>query len=101
MAFFAIGLKWFLSSRILIGVVGLALACSEARILGSQDTKVIPLRKVGARHIGSLVRIRGMVTRTTEVKPLMIVAAYTCSDCETAIYQVLTATHLPHYSYLL
>ena len=51
---------------------------------------MIPLRKVGARHIGSLVRIRGMVTRTTEVKPLMIVAAYTCSDCETAIYQVLT-----------
>jgi DNA replicative helicase MCM subunit Mcm2 (Cdc46/Mcm family) len=71
------------------GVVGSAPACSEARILGSQDTKVIPLRKVGARHIGSLVRIRGMVTRTTEVKPLMIVAAYTCSDCETAIYQVL------------
>jgi hypothetical protein len=69
---------------------------SEARILGSHETKIIPLRKVGARHIGSLVRIRGMVTRTTEVKPLMIVAAYTCSDCETAIYQeVLGKTFMP------
>lgn len=64
------------------------ILCSEARIVGSKERAATALRKVGARNIGGLVRIRGMVTRVTEVKPLMIVAAYTCSDCETSIYQV-------------
>eukprot|EP00501_MAST-03F_sp_TOSAG23-6_P002605 GSMAST32.ASY1.ANO1.2746.1 assembled CDS len=40
--------------------------------------KVVAIREVGARQIGRLVQVRGMITRVTDVKPLMSVATYTC-----------------------
>lgn len=41
-----------------------------------------------ALYIGQLVRISGIVTRCSDVKPLMQVAVYTCEDCGCEIYQV-------------
>jgi len=41
----------------------------------------IPLRKVGARHIGNLVMVEGIVVRATSVKPLMTRAAFRCRRC--------------------
>ena len=46
------------------------------------------IREVKASHIGQLVRIAGIVTRCSDVKPLMAVAVYTCEDCGHEIYQV-------------
>jgi hypothetical protein len=50
--------------------------------------KVIPLREIRAKHIGKLVKVRGIVTRITEVKPHVIIAAYTCDGCGCEIFQV-------------
>ncbi|XP_010522826.1 PREDICTED: DNA replication licensing factor MCM7 [Tarenaya hassleriana] len=49
------------------------------------------IREVKASHIGQLVRISGIVTRCSDVKPLMSVAVYTCEDCGHEIYQEVTS----------
>ena len=49
----------------------------------------LPVRKVKlkAGNIGKLVTVRGIVTRATDVKPLMSVATYTCDQCGSESYQ--------------
>lgn len=37
--------------------------------------------------MGKLVTVRGIVTRCTEVKPVMVVATYTCDQCSSETYQ--------------
>ncbi|KAG8093119.1 hypothetical protein GUJ93_ZPchr0012g20290 [Zizania palustris] len=56
-------------------------------------SKVTPLtiRQVRATNIGQLVKISGIVTRCSDVKPLMQVAVYTCEECGFEIYQEVTA----------
>ncbi|KAK8588197.1 hypothetical protein V6N13_087141 [Hibiscus sabdariffa] len=49
------------------------------------------IREVKASYIGQLVRIAGIVTRCSDVKPLMQVAVYTCEECGCEIYQDVTA----------
>ncbi|QQP49208.1 DNA replication licensing factor MCM7, partial [Caligus rogercresseyi] len=53
----------------------------------SDAQKPLPIRSVRAEHIGKLLSIRGVVTRATEVKPLMEVATYTCDQCGAETYQ--------------
>ena len=36
---------------------------------------------------GKLVTVKGVVTRVTEVKPMMQVATYTCDQCASETYQ--------------
>ncbi|GLG99947.1 DNA replication licensing factor MCM7 [Gryllus bimaculatus] len=50
-------------------------------------TKPVPIRDVKANHIGKLVTVRGVVTRCTEVKPMMVVATYSCDQCGAETYQ--------------
>ncbi|XP_051781173.1 DNA replication licensing factor MCM7 isoform X2 [Erpetoichthys calabaricus] len=45
------------------------------------------VRDVKADSIGKLVTVRGIVTRATEVKPMMVVATYTCDQCGAETYQ--------------
>lgn len=45
------------------------------------------MRDVRADSIGNLVTVRGIVTRATEVKPMMSVATYTCDQCGAETYQ--------------
>ena len=45
------------------------------------------MRNVKADNIGKLVTVRGIVTRATEVKPVMTVATYTCDQCGAESYQ--------------
>ncbi len=54
-----------------------------------QQTRYRPLsvRKVKADSIGKLLVVRGIVTRATEVKPVMTVATYTCDQCGAESYQ--------------
>lgn len=56
----------------------------------------IPLRKVRSKHIGKLITVKGIVIRITEVKPLVAVCTYTCSQCHLEIYQpIISKTYLP------
>ncbi|XP_055313341.1 DNA replication licensing factor Mcm7 [Sitodiplosis mosellana] len=49
--------------------------------------KPLSIREVKADSIGKLVSVRGIVTRCTEVKPMMVVATYTCDRCGAETYQ--------------
>ena len=49
--------------------------------------KNVAVREVKAESIGKLVVVKGIVTRATEVKPMMQVATYTCDQCGAETYQ--------------
>ncbi|XP_028155509.1 DNA replication licensing factor Mcm7 [Diabrotica virgifera virgifera] len=53
--------------------------------------KPVPIREIKADHVGQLVTARGIVTRCTEVKPMMCVATYTCDQCGAETYQPVNA----------
>ncbi|KAJ1956846.1 DNA replication licensing factor MCM7, partial [Linderina pennispora] len=45
------------------------------------------VRAVGAGQIGHLVTVRGIVTRVSDVRPAMVVAAYLCDACGSEVFQ--------------
>lgn len=47
------------------------------------------LRNIRASNMGRLVTIRGMVVRTSDVKPCCIVATYSCDACGIEAYDVV------------
>ena len=49
--------------------------------------KTVAVREVKAKDIGKLVSISGVVTRSSEVKPMLVVATYTCDTCAAETYQ--------------
>ncbi|NXO60084.1 MCM7 factor, partial [Aramus guarauna] len=54
------------------------------------------VRDVKADCIGKLVTVRGIVTRVTEVKPMMVVATYSCDQCGAETYQpIQSPTFMP------
>ncbi|KAL5700906.1 DNA helicase [Ranunculus cassubicifolius] len=63
----------------------------EVYIKASSKERPYTIREVKASYIGHLVRIAGIVTRCSDVKPLMQVAVYTCEECGFEIYQEVTA----------
>lgn len=51
--------------------------------------KVVKMREIRAQAIGSLVTIRGIVVKSSDVKPQMQVAVYVCDVCGFEVYQVI------------
>jgi len=64
----------------------------EVYFKSQTNDKIIPVRDVKAAHVGKLVSIRGIVTRATEVKPMMSVATYTCDQCGAETFQPVAST---------
>lgn len=63
---------------------------SELRIHPHKNSNhPIPLRYVRSAHIGRLVTVQGIVTRITEVKPLIKVATYNCDQCGFEVFQTV------------
>ena len=60
---------------------------SEVAFKPHSNEKASSIREIKAEHIGKLVTVRGIVTRCTEVKPMMVVATYTCDRCGSETYQ--------------
>ncbi|XP_055612968.1 DNA replication licensing factor Mcm7 [Uranotaenia lowii] len=54
-------------------------------------SKALSIREIKAESIGKLVTVRGIVTRCTEVKPMMTVATYTCDRCGAETYQPVSS----------
>jgi len=52
---------------------------------------ITKLREVRAQQIGSLVTIRGIVTRASDVKPCIQVAVSACDLCGFEIYMIVTS----------
>ena len=66
------------------------------RFIPPTKEPMMKMREVRAESIGSMVRLRGLVTRITQVKPLLHVAAYSCSQCSEETFKVIeTPTFLP------
>lgn len=64
---------------------------SEVYFKNMSVNKSVPIRDVKADSIGKLITVKGIVTRSTEVKPLMQVATYTCDKCGSETYQPVKA----------
>ncbi|KAH7728085.1 hypothetical protein AAVH_04329 [Aphelenchoides avenae] len=52
--------------------------------------KPFSVREIKAEHVGKLVSVRGVVIRSTEVKPQASVLTYTCDTCGCETYQPVT-----------
>ncbi|KER26590.1 hypothetical protein T265_13965 [Opisthorchis viverrini] len=62
----------------------------EVFFTGRRDEKPLSVRSVLSSSIGNLIQVRGVVTRATEVKPLISIATYTCNRCGAETYQEIT-----------
>ena len=49
------------------------------------------MRDIRSNQIGSLVTLRGIVTRASDVKPCIMVAVYACDSCGYEVYQPVTS----------
>lgn len=49
------------------------------------------VREVRSMHLGKLITVRGIVTRVSEVKPLLLVNAYTCDVCGSETFQQISS----------
>lgn len=62
----------------------------------SGGRKLMAVREVKGSHVGKLITVRGIVTRVSDVKPLVLVNAYTCDKCGYEMFQeVNLKTFLP------
>jgi len=57
----------------------------------TEKKKIVRMREVKSQMIGSLVTIKGIVTRATDVRPCMKVAVFACDACGFEVYQVVNA----------
>lgn len=51
--------------------------------------EISSLRLLNSKYIGSYIKIKAIVVRSTEVRPFIKVATYLCSDCGHEVYQVI------------
>ncbi|KAI5795294.1 MCM2/3/5 family-domain-containing protein [Geopyxis carbonaria] len=49
--------------------------------------KALAVRQVRGEHLGHLITVRGIATRVSDVKPAVLVNAYTCDRCGSEIFQ--------------
>ncbi|AMD20795.1 HDR053Cp [Eremothecium sinecaudum] len=45
------------------------------------------VREIKASHLGKLITVRGIITRVSDVKPSVMVTAYTCDQCGAEVFQ--------------
>lgn len=61
-----------------------------------KSDEVMAVRDVRGAHLGRLITVRGIVTRVSEVKPLLLVNAYTCDSCGCETFEeVSNKTFMP------
>ncbi|ROW02045.1 hypothetical protein VPNG_07661 [Cytospora leucostoma] len=53
--------------------------------------KSLSVRQVRGDHLGTLITIRAIATRVSDVKPLVQVSAYSCDRCGCEIFQPVTS----------
>lgn len=57
------------------------------------SSNLISVRQLSASLVGSLIRLKGIVTRIGEVRPLLTVGTYTCEQCGFEVYQEVGTTN--------
>ncbi|KAK4552971.1 DNA replication licensing factor MCM7 [Recurvomyces mirabilis] len=56
-----------------------------------KGNKALAVRQVRGEHLGQLITVRGITTRVSDVKPAVLVNAYSCDRCGHEIFQPVTA----------
>lgn len=56
-----------------------------------RNRKALAVRNIKGEHLGHLITVRGITTRVSDVKPAVLVNAYTCDRCGCEIFQPVTA----------
>jgi DNA replication licensing factor MCM7 len=56
------------------------------------NTPVQSIRDIKANMIGSLIKVKAIVTKVGEVRPLLQVATFLCDQCGIEVYQEVTAS---------
>lgn len=54
---------------------------------GTRNDKALSVRQIKGKHVGNYITVRGIVTRVSDVKPSVLVIAYTCDKCGYEIFQ--------------
>ena len=52
-----------------------------------KKSKALAVRNVRGEHLGKLITVRGITTRVSDVKPAVVIHAYTCDRCGCEIFQ--------------
>lgn len=52
-----------------------------------RNSQPLAVREVKGQHLGRLITVRGIVTRVSEVKPLLQVSAFSCDSCGCEVFQ--------------
>ncbi|KAL4927634.1 DNA replication licensing factor MCM7 [Aspergillus undulatus] len=55
-----------------------------------RGSKALAVRNVRGEHLGSLITVRGITTRVSDVKPAVQINAYTCDRCGNEVFQPVT-----------
>lgn len=55
-----------------------------------KNSKALAVRNVRGEHLGHLITVRGITTRVSDVKPAILVNAYTCDRCGCEVFQPIT-----------
>ncbi|KAJ5194118.1 Nucleic acid-binding OB-fold [Penicillium cf. griseofulvum] len=53
-------------------------------------SKALAVRYVRGEHLGTLITVRGITTRVSDVKPAVQINAYTCDRCGCEVFQPIT-----------
>ena len=61
--------------------------CLYFKPLTTDQDKSLSVRQVKGKHVGHYITLRGIVTRVSDVKPNVLVVAYTCDKCGYEIFQ--------------
>jgi DNA replication licensing factor MCM7 len=67
--------------------------CSNLYFQPLESDIAMAVREVRGSHLGRLITVRGIVTRVSEVKPLLLVNAYTCDVCGSETFQDISHKH--------
>ena len=52
-----------------------------------RSTKALAVRNIKGEHLGRLITVRGITTRVSDVKPAVLVNAYSCDRCGSEVFQ--------------
>lgn len=52
-----------------------------------KNSQPLAVREVKGTHLGKLITVRGIITRVSEVKPLLQVSAFSCDACGCEVFQ--------------
>ena len=55
-----------------------------------RESKALAVRNVRAEHLGSLITVRGITTRVSDIKPAVQINAYACDRCGCEVFQPVT-----------